>query len=184
MLFRSARGEADAGQLLGALGLGPERAAERFVCRGPHGEPVPGSLEEALRDATGEKLARQNGNPVKVLTSGPERRVAVPFHAGGKVRHEGRVPWWDRYADEAWCVFGHYWRRRLAGDADEDHLFDDSRPYAPLGNGRALCIDYSAGKRWRERARGGAGPFQTWLAALRWPERLLFFDQGRPVALA
>jgi hypothetical protein len=120
-----------------------------------------------------------------VLTSGPERRVAVPFVAGGKLRHEGRVPWWEGYADEACCVFGHYWRRRLAGDPDEDHLFDDSRPYVPLGNGRAFCIDYSVGKRWRERASGNLTvPFQTWLAALRWPEKVLFFDRGRPVTLA
>jgi hypothetical protein len=35
-------------------------------------------------------LDLQNRNPVKVLTSGPERRAAVPFEASGKVRHEER----------------------------------------------------------------------------------------------
>jgi hypothetical protein len=63
----------------------------------------------------------------------------------------------------------------------DDSLFDDSRPYAPLGNGCAACIDYSAARRWQERFDGG--PFRTALAALRWPEKWLYFDAGRPVPL-
>jgi hypothetical protein len=130
------------------------------------------------------QLARQNYNPVKVLTSGLEHALATPFYAAGKMRTEGRQRWWERYPDTVACVFGHYWRRRLPDDADGDHLFDDRRPFAPLGNGYALCIDYSVGKRWRERPPFGPGaPFHTLLAALRWPERWLLFDTGSPVPL-
>jgi len=138
----------------------------------------------SVQDPSERRLARQNRNPIKVLTSGLEHRLATPFYAAGKVRTEGRQRWWENYADEVSCVFGHYWRRRLPGDADGDHLFDDSRPHAPLGNGFALCIDYSVGKRWRERPPFGNGePFRTVLAALRWPEQWLFFDTGGPVPL-
>ncbi len=127
-------------------------------------------------------LAKQNKNPVKLLTSGPEARVEKPFYASGKWRQEGRVRWWERYSDEALCVFGHYWRLQLENDSDGDHVFDDSRRYAMLGNGRAMCIDYSVGKRWKERLAGNvAGPFQMRLAALRLPEMLLIFDDGETV---
>ncbi len=135
--------------------------------------------EEIERD-----LAYQNDNPVTLLTSGPEAKVATPFYAGGKLRHEGRVAWWDDYRDDPWCVFGHYWRISLPGEEGE-RLFDPARPHSTLGNGRIVCIDYSAGKRWRERLDGQSeGTFLTALAALRWPERLLIFDDGRTVPLA
>lgn len=63
-------------------------------------------------------------------------------------------------------------------------LFDDSPRYAALGNGQAMCIDYSVGKRWQERlARGDNGPFQTRLAALRMPEKVLIFDDGENIGL-
>jgi hypothetical protein len=45
-----------------------------------------------------------------------------------------------------------------------------------------VCIDYSAARRWKERFAGR--PFRTGLAALRWPEKWLYFDTGRPVPLA
>src|SRR5438445_520040 len=60
------------------------------------------------------KLGLQNDNPVKVLTSGLEGRVPR-FWANGKWRQEGRLPWWEGYGPgEPFCVFGHYWRTRLA----------------------------------------------------------------------
>src|SRR5436305_10079241 len=84
-------------------------------------------------------LELQNRNPVKVLTSGRERRVAVPFEASGKLRYEERVPWWNEYADPEVCVFGHY----------------GAPPGEPHGQGRAVCIDYGVGKRHRERLEPG-----------------------------
>ncbi len=108
-------------------------------------------------------LAHQNRNPVKVLTSGQERRVAVPFEASGKVRHEERVPWWKEYADPEFCVFGHY----------------GAPPGEPHGQGRAVCIDYGVAKRHRERLEPGfQGEFRGKLGALRLPERVIVFDDG------
>jgi hypothetical protein len=177
---RLAAGQADVEEVLAVLGLGREEAQVVFLAN-REGEPVR-SLAEGLTDEVGRALARQNCSPVKVLTSGPERRVPEPFYASGKWRHEGRLAWWRDYADEAFCVFGHYGRTRLPGDTAADHHFDDARPYAGLGNGRALCLDYSAARRWQERFAGN-GPYRTALAALRWPERWLYFDTGRPVPL-
>src|SRR5262249_23443406 len=129
--------------------------------------------------------AHQNRNPVKLLTSGPEQRLATPFYAAGKDRYEGRVRWWDSYRDESFCVFGHCWRLRLPDDTDGDHAFDDAKPYVTLGQGQAMCIDYSVGKRWKERLSPGfGGSFVTRLAALRMPEKVLTFDDGQGVSLA
>ncbi len=53
---------------------------------------------------------------------------------------------------------------------------------AVLDDGRAMCIDYSVGKRWKERlAPGFDGRFQTRLAALRFPDRTLVFDDSDQV---
>ena len=48
-------------------------------------------------DDIDRRLERQNRNPVKVLTSGMERRTGTPFLASGKLRHEERVRWWEDY---------------------------------------------------------------------------------------
>ena len=113
-------------------------------------------------DECDRNLERQNRNPVKVLTSGLERRSAKPFLAGGKMRLEERVDWWEDYGDPQMCIFGHYW--------------------ATLTNryrhGAAYCIDFSVGKRWVERRDGGP-PFKTKLAAFRLPEVMLVFDNGK-----
>jgi hypothetical protein len=52
----------------------------------------------------------------------------------------------------------------------------------PRGN--VFCVDYSAGGRYAERARGGGPPWQTRLAALRWPDCELVFDDGERRVLA
>lgn len=136
-----------------------------------------------LRDRVAVRLARQNENPAKYLTSGPEARADEPFEAMGKLRHECRVAWWKGYRGPL-CVFGHYWRITLRGEVDNERLFTGIPPNALLGRGDALCIDYSVGKRFRERAAAGfAGVYQTRLAALRLPERVLFFDEGEPLSL-
>ncbi|MBI1915786.1 MAG: metallophosphoesterase [Planctomycetes bacterium] len=176
-LERLSRGEVGVEEFLVSVGMSSDEAAALFVCRGT--DAGAGVLRDAMLDKVGRGLVHQNANPVKRLLSGPERRVAVPFWSAGKHRHEERVPWWDRYGDKAWSVFGHYSRVDLPGE--EERPFDQARPYAGLGNGRALCIDYSVTRRWQERFAGG--PYRTALAALRWPERWLYFDSGRPVPL-
>jgi hypothetical protein len=112
-------------------------------------------------DATDLGLLLQNQNPVKRLTSGPERRTEQPITAGGKVRYEERVPWWTDYGG-TFCLFGHY------GLADG----------TPRGNRSAFCVDFGAGNRWRERHEGKRHGFAWKLAAFRYPERELVFDEG------
>lgn len=130
-------------------------------------------------------LARQNDNPVTVLTSGQERRTTTPFHAGGRVRHTERVPWWGDYHDDSEVIFGHYWR---AIDPDcrtakgGPYLFDVVPYEQALGpKQNAFCIDFSVGYRNVARAKGDLNPGATALAALRFPERELMLDDGRCV---
>jgi hypothetical protein len=112
-------------------------------------------------DEIDRKLEHQNRNPVKVLTSGLERRAAEPFPVGGKMKCEERVHWWEDYRDPQTCIFGHYWTRL-------------SKQYR---HGAAYCVDFSVGKRWVERRKGGP-PFKRKLAALRLPEMVLVLDDG------
>jgi hypothetical protein len=106
-------------------------------------------------------LERQNRNPVKVLTSGLERRIAPPFFAAGKWRHEERVRWWERYTDSTWCVFGHY-----AFEPDQCRSAS-----------RAVCMDFGVGKLWIERLTPGfSGSFKAKLGALRLPEETVVLD--------
>ncbi len=127
---------------------------------------------------------KQMFNPLKVLTSGVERAAAAPFFTSGKWRFAQRVAWWDRYEDAVPVVVGHYWRRLEAvdrsatgkGDAD---LFAATDPLHWHGRrGNVFCVDFSVGGRWATRLdpRNPAGAYR--LAALRWPERILQFDDG------
>ncbi len=121
----------------------------------------------AAIDPIDRDLEHQNRNPVRVLTSGPERRSDNCGSAAGGLPHQQRVFWWKSYTESCWCVFGHY----------------ASTSGTPLRSGRALCLDFGAGKRWRERAAGvPESRFRTRLAALRMPERLLVFDNGTRAA--
>lgn len=136
-----------------------------------------------LHDQTEIRLAQQNENPVKFLTSGPEAQADKPFESMGKLRHERRVAWWHEYTGPL-CVFGHYWRILLPGEIDNERLFADIPHNATLGRGDALCIDYSVGKRFKERAAPGfAGVYRTRLAALRLPERTIVYEDGSQLPL-
>jgi hypothetical protein len=126
-----------------------------------HHELIENSFPGLDLDKTGKDLEHQNKNPVKMLSSGPEERTEEPICAGGKTRYEKRVHWWKDYHD-AFCVFGHY----SIPDGD------------PRGSGAAFCVDYGIGKRWTERRKGKARDFDLKLAALRWPERVVVFDEG------
>lgn len=131
---------------------------------------------------------KQMLNPLKVLTSGVEQQGTAPFFSGGQWRFAERMPWWDAYSDPTPVVVGHYWRRvykidRAAvgkGDAD---LFERTHPYAWHGQrGNVFCVDFSAGGRWLERQSGAIVGHDFKLAALRWPERVLHFDDGHAQA--
>lgn len=120
-------------------------------------------------DTVDRRLAHQNRNPVKVLTSGKERRVATPFEASGKLRYEERVPWWDDYgADEPVCVCGHY-------------AIPAAHSLLPP---QVHCVDYGVAKRWRERQQPDLdGSFELRLAAARFPERVVICDNGSSASL-
>lgn len=115
------------------------------------------NLDQCDRD-----LDYQNRNPVKVLTSGLEKRAAEMHRFGGRVRCEERVRWWENYCDPQICIFGHY-----ATTLGQQH-----------GHGSAYCIDFSVGYRWTERRNGGP-PFKTKLAACRLPEMVMVLDDGK-----
>lgn len=114
-------------------------------------------------DSIDRALEHHNRNPVRVLTSGPERRADNPGATTDRVPLRQRVPWWRTYHESCWCVFGHY--ANTSG--------------TPLRSGHALCLDFGVGKRWRERAAGiPESRYRSRLAALRMPERLLVLDDG------
>jgi hypothetical protein len=113
-------------------------------------------------DGIDKGLEHQNRNPVKLLTSGPEERTEEPILSGGKVRHERRVFWWNDYQARPFCVFGHY-----------------SLPVGqPRGNEAAFCVDFGVGKIGKERRTGNESGYQWKLAALRFPEKAVMFDDG------
>jgi 3',5'-cyclic AMP phosphodiesterase CpdA len=127
---------------------------------------------------------KQMLNPLKVLTSGVERKGTVPFYSGGKWRFAERVAWWDEYDDPTPVIVGHYWRRlhpidRAAvgkGDPDLFETIPSRNWHGKRGN--VFCVDYSVGGRWAERKSGGVVGQNFKLAAVRWPERVVLFDDG------
>jgi hypothetical protein len=127
------------------------------------------------------EVAEQNSQPVKVLTSGLERpiaRGAAPRWLAGQWRLLERDPWWEHDGEERSVVFGHYWRRRPSATIDRKFgPFGRIPPTAWFGDrGQAFCIDYSVGYRLKAR-HVGEDPHRNYgLAALRWPERVLVFD--------
>ena len=125
----------------------------------------------------------QMGNPISVLTSGEERRATEVYPAGGKFRFVDRVSWWDGYADEQAVVVGHYWRRyqpqKVAGYRESGwDLFAGIGPGQWLGERRKVfCIDFSVAGRASNRNNQRLTK-ECRLAALRWPEATLMFDDG------
>ena len=98
------------------------------------------------------------------------------------------MAWWDSYSDPIPVVFGHYWRRPFVPDPDtttreEAGLFGDTAPFGWHGQRHnVFCVDYSVGARWAARKAGKPVGARYNLAALRWPERTLVFDDGSAVA--
>jgi len=126
----------------------------------------------------------QMSNPLRVLTSGVEQRTAKPFFTGGKWRMVDRVPWWQSYSETTPVIIGHYWRWYYH---DMGQIFARSEkdmfaPYAAnewLGaRDNVYCVDFSIGGRYKERELGNTSPWNTRLAAVRWPEQEVVFDEG------
>jgi hypothetical protein len=127
---------------------------------------------------------KQMLNPLKVLTSGVERTSKQPFFAGGKWRFSDRVAWWDEYDQAIPVVVGHYWRRlnpmeRASIGKEDSDLFADTSPLHWHGKRHnVFCVDFSVGGRWAARKAGDSLHQHFKLAALRWPENVLQFDDG------
>jgi hypothetical protein len=117
----------------------------------------------------------QRENPLKFLTSGPERPAPVPQWLGKKWRFLARVPWWEDAVLDRPTVFGHYWRHRATSRSSPSTSTPRSSATAAagdwLGPGRlAMCVDYRWPGEWSRPA----------LAALR-PDlgELVFWDGER-----
>jgi hypothetical protein len=143
-----------------------------------HEPRVPVAFHAGLADYN---VAKQNGVPVKVLTSGPEQPISagsMPKFLSGKWRMVERSPWWQTDDDPRAVVFGHYWRRRPGVAFD-----DKPDPFAPAPanawfgrRNQAFCVDFSVGYRYRARHFRQDPTVKYGLAALRLPERVLVFD--------
>jgi hypothetical protein len=131
----------------------------------------------------------QTSNPVRLITSGIERAAQEPFFASGKWRMADRIPWWDDYNEATPVIMGHYWRwptpaARQTYSRGEPDLFAkyESNEWFGLRH-NVFCVDFGVGARYKERASGSTVQFECRLAAVRWPERELIFDDGRRMAL-
>jgi hypothetical protein len=127
------------------------------------------------------QVAAQNEEPAKVLTSGLERPIGpgrAPRYLSGKWRILERSPWWSEDQDPRAVVFGHYWRRRPGADVPgKAEVFDGVGSLDWMGpHKQAFCVDYSVGYRFIARHRGQPVGTPGGLSALRWPERVLVFD--------
>jgi len=144
-------------------------------------EDTPPPLLHAIAEY---EAMQQMINPIKILTSGVEKKTATPFFAGNRWRFSDRVGWWDTYDDTQPVVIGHYWRLlnpELFNDtARYSQLFDAIDPVSWHGRRRnVFCVDFSVGARWRDRKSGRTSAQSRFkLAALQWPERRLVFDSG------
>ncbi|MCH2110986.1 MAG: metallophosphoesterase [Polyangiaceae bacterium] len=122
------------------------------------------------------EVREQERQPLKLLTSGAEQVIPQrkAFYAGGRWRFVQRARWWESYRGKP-VVVGHYWRPVKA--PHHKKKLPQVGPESWWGD--VYCVDYGIGKRFMERARGEAG--DSTLAALRWPEEVVVFENGRSV---
>ena len=75
-------------------------------------------------------------------------------------------------------MVGHYWRNPNNEPSPRGWTAASWNAWAgPRGN--VFCLDYSVGRRYLERAQRKPGSSRYGLAAMRWPERELVFDDER-----
>jgi hypothetical protein len=146
------------------------RSSDTVTLYRQHHERIEADLRNQPElDLTDQKLLHQNSNPVKVLTSGKERRTGTRFVASGEVRYEERVKWWNDYKDRQLCVFGHYSNGREQTSTTS----------------HAICIDFAVASRWEgRRQKSFSGIYTGSLAALRLPEGNVVTDDGAEKTLA
>ncbi len=150
--------------------------------------PDPNAVVPLLENLAAEDEIYQTANPIRVVTSGLEKRCEQPFYASGKWRMVGRVPWWDSYSERP-VIVGHYWRWWDKGAANlysrgEPDLFSGAGPLDWMGDSKAVyCVDFSVGARFREITDGHEPGRFTRLGAVRWPDNEIAFDNGERFAL-
>ena len=182
--YREVHADLDARAREQLRGSGTNAQAAREVQAYRHAFKDRGATVPMLPAYAEEATFRQNANLLKLVTSGPEAPSEQPIWAGGRWRMTQRARWWNDYGDPPAVVMGHYWRLDARAQpaevtGDWDYPLGDYGPYEWMGPRRnVFCVDYSVGGRYAERARGGQPPYQTRLAALRWPDRELVFDDG------
>lgn len=131
------------------------------------------------------ELQRSCLHPIRALTSGVERLADIPFYASGRWRFTARSAWWQDYHDTPAVLVGHYWRRWNPPPVDptRENLMPPQNNAWHGAQHNVFCIDYSVGARWRDRKAGVSPTHSEFrLAALRWPERVLVFDDGEVAA--
>jgi hypothetical protein len=142
-----------------------------------------------LRNVGAHEEFQQLSNPMRIITSGIERIAQQPFFASGKWRMADRIPWWDKYEDPTPVIIGHYWRwptsaARDAHSRGEPDMFSQYASHHWFGAKRnVFCVDFAVGARYKERATEPKVQFECRLAAVRWPERELAFDDGTKTPL-
>ena len=121
-------------------------------------------------------------NPIKVLTSGAEYMTDKPLYAGGKWRMKDRLPWWEDYHEDIPVIIGHYWRKFDLAEV-KTGLFQQIDPLQWFGHKQnVFCVDYSVGKRYLDRQQ--QREFSSKLAALRWPEKQVIFEDGSTYSIS
>jgi len=143
-----------------------------------------GNKPALIKSLADHDTAYQMGNPVRVLTSGEEAPASEAFWAGGKWRMVARQKWWDCYVDEKSVVVGHYWRHfdelsRSFGKKAGPDLFEGIESHHWMGkNDNVYCVDFSVGLRHKAKAENQSEDIGL-LAALRWPEQVVMYHNGK-----
>lgn len=128
---------------------------------------------------------RSSRHPIRALTCGIERIATEPFFASGRWRFSIRDSWWENYRDNTHVVVGHYWRQWYDVPQPKHRMGMFTVPPHHWHGARknVFCVDFSVGARWRDRSkRILPSDSEHRLAALRWPEKTLVFDNGETIA--
>lgn len=143
---------------------------------------IKNKIKKPLKNIAMYKYLLQAKNPFKIILSGHEGIVNKPFYAGGQWRFIKRLSWWEKYEGRQDVVIGHYWRKVKSSkilEGFDDNMFGESDYNEWIGkNKNVFCVDYCVGARYKERKESDNVGDVTKLAALRWPENVLFFDTG------
>jgi hypothetical protein len=99
-----------------------------------------------------------------------------------------RQKWWESYDEEPTVIMGHYWRQfrelpAAIGNKAGPDLFAGIEPHHWMGKrNNVYCVDFSVGHKHRARAEKRS-TLDFKLAAVRWPERTVMYDDGKCLEL-